>query len=136
MRSESIANTLVTNKCDMDALNSKGQTLLHLAIMRGDTFAANFLIRNGSNPLATISSNQFSPLHLVATYNPSKVLGEVSSILRRAPWPSEDMADIATLLLEYHANPDSQDQDGNTALHHCITSGNHKVFCILMNHER
>jgi ankyrin repeat protein len=135
MHSESIANTLVGNKCDVDTSTKEGKTLLHLSILRGDSFAAEFLIRNGASPLATISHTLETPLHLAASYSPSNALASFSSAIKKAPWPADDMEAITNLLLEYHANPDGQDSDGNTPLHRAIISKNAKVFKALMEHK-
>ena len=72
-RHEGIATTLVSHKCDLDSVDTEGNSLLHLAIMRGDTFAASFLIRNGCKTGLARHSTQETPLHLVACYNPSQV---------------------------------------------------------------
>ena len=48
-RHESMASTLVSNKCNLNILNRDGDGLLHLAILRGDGFAASFLVKNGGS---------------------------------------------------------------------------------------
>ena len=72
-RHEGIANTLVNNKCNLDILDREGNSLLHLAVMRGDSFAATFLIKNGASTILTRRSTQETVLHLVASYAPHKV---------------------------------------------------------------
>lgn len=72
-RHEGIANTLVSHNCDLDILDPEGNSLLHLAIMRGDSFAATFLAKKGANTNLTRRELQDTPLHMVATYNPSQV---------------------------------------------------------------
>ena len=72
-RNEGIANTLVSNSCDLDVLDPSGNSLLHLAIMRGDSFSASFLIKNGANTILARKENLETPLHLVASYKPSQV---------------------------------------------------------------
>ena len=72
-RNEGIANTLVSHSCDLDLIDPSGNSLLHLAIMRGDTFSASFLIKNGANTILARKENQETPLHLVASYKPSQV---------------------------------------------------------------
>ena len=52
--------------------------------------------------------------------------------MREAPWPSESMAQIASLLLEYHANPDAQDAAGYTPLQRALEHKNEEVFTILL----
>lgn len=62
-----------------------------------------------------------------------QALTNVSSVsVREAPWPSESMAQIASLLLEYHANPDSQDSAGYTPLQRAVEYKNEEVFTILL----
>lgn len=72
-RNEGIANTLVSHGCNLDVLDTSGNSLLHLAIMRGDSFSASFLIKNGANTILARRDNQETPLHLVASYKPSQV---------------------------------------------------------------
>lgn len=52
--------------------------------------------------------------------------------VREAPWPSESMAQIASLLLQYNANPDSQEAGGYTPLQRAIECRNEEVFTILL----
>ena len=42
------------------------------------------------------------------------------------------MAQIASLLLEYHANPDAQDAAGYTPLQRALECKNEEVFTILL----
>ena len=79
-RHDGIANTLVSHKCDLDIQDSEGNSLLHLAIMRGDAFAASFLIKNGANTILARKTAQETPLHLVASYNPSQVSLQVQLV--------------------------------------------------------
>ena len=104
--------------------------------MRGDSFSASFLIKNGANTILARKSAQETPLHLVANYNPTHALTNVSSVtVKQAPWPSESMAPIASLLLEYHANPDAQDASGYTPLQRAIECKNEDVFAILLSNQ-
>ena len=72
-RHEEIANTLVSHNCDLDILDPSGNSLLHLAILRGDSFAASFLIKKGANTILVRKELQETPLHMVSAYNPSQV---------------------------------------------------------------
>lgn len=72
-RHEEIANTLVSHNCDLDILDPSGNSLLHLAILRGDSFAASFLVKKGANTILARKELQETPLHMVAAYNPSQV---------------------------------------------------------------
>lgn len=81
-RHEEIANTLVSHNCDLDLLDTEGNSLLHLAILRGDSFAATFLIKKGANTVLARKEKQETPLHMVAAYNPSQVCGERGTLDR------------------------------------------------------
>ena len=71
----------MSHKCDLDSVDTEGNSLLHLAILRGDTFAASFLIKNGCNTNLARHSTQERPLHLVASYNPSQVYVQYCTLL-------------------------------------------------------
>ena len=64
----------MAHKCDLDIKDGDGNSLLHLAIMRGDSFAASFLIRKGASTILARKDSQETPIHMVATYNPSQVV--------------------------------------------------------------
>lgn len=134
-RHESICSTLVTHRCDLNVADSDGRTMLHLAIIRGDSFAASFLIKNGANTNQMINTTNETPLHLISSYSPSRGLSDMSSG-GNSSWPSEHMAQVASLLLEYGANADAQDCFGNTAMHRAVQSKNEEVFNVLLNHDR
>ena len=134
-RHEGICNTLISHKCDLNVADSKGKTMLHLAIIRGDSFAASFLVKNGANTNQTINTTNETALHLISSYSPSLALSSMPTG-GQTSWPSEHMAHIASLLLEYGSNPDAQDCFGNTALHRAVQSKNEEVFNVLLNHSR
>ena len=68
--------------------------------------------------------------------NLPQALTNVSAVaVKEAPWPSESMAPLASLLLEYHANPDSQDTSGHTPLQRAIRCKNDDVFTILLSNS-
>ena len=56
--------------------------------------------------------------------------------VEKAPWPSDSMVQIASQLLEFKADPNSQDCDGSTALHRAVQCGNPEVFNVLLSSER
>ena len=134
-RHESICTTLVTHKCDINVADTEGRSMLHLAIIRGDSFAATFLIKNGANTNQTINTTNETPLHLISSYSPSRALSDLPSG-GKSSWPSDHMAQVASLLLEYGANADAQDCFGNTAMHRAVQSKNEEVFNVLLNHDR
>lgn len=134
-RHESICTTLVTHKCDLNVTDADGRTMLHLAIIRGDSFASSFLIKNGANTNQAINTTNETPLHLISSYSPSLALSNMPSG-GKSPWPTEHMAQVASLLLEYGSNADAQDCFGNTPMHRAIQSKNEEVFNVLLNHDR
>ncbi|XP_066933488.1 rabankyrin-5-like [Clytia hemisphaerica] len=67
-RQESIANTLVQHNCDINSPNSEGKTLLHRSIEDGDSYAANFLIKQGADVKAITSDKNETTLHLAASF--------------------------------------------------------------------
>ena len=166
----------MSHKCDLDSVDTEGNSLLHLAILRGDTFAASFLIKSGCNTMLSRHSTQERPLHLVASYNPSRVCYSLSLVHRekrtstcicpihcsvtgvviplcefmcsqalttvstasvqKAPWPSNSMVHIASQLLEFKADPNTQDCEGCTPLHRAVQCGNSEVFTVLLSNDR
>ena len=136
VRHEGIANTLVSHKCDLNVRNREGYTLLHLAIMRGDIYAASFLIKNGVSTVLCTRDTQESPLHLVANYSRSNAVTWMSKCSIKQPHsPSESLSEIGSLLLEYQANPDAQDGDGFTPLQRAVVNGNREVFSVLLSNQ-
>ncbi|XP_017684326.1 PREDICTED: rabankyrin-5 [Lepidothrix coronata] len=121
-RLEGIATTLVNHKADVDRADTRGWSLLHKAIQRGDKFAANFLIKNGARVNAATLGDQETPLHLVASYSPKK----------HSPDVMAEMAQIAESLLQAGANPNMQDNKGRTPLHVSIVVRNEPVFSQLL----
>ena len=134
VRHEAIANTLVSNKCDLNNKSKDDITLLHLSIARGDLYSASFLIKNGASTVLCTSDTQESPLHLVANYNQSVAASQMSKCpISQPPFPSDNLAGVASLLLEYHASPDAQDKEGYTPLQRAIVMNNREVFGVLLN---
>uniref|UniRef100_A0A3B3DDJ3 Ankyrin repeat and FYVE domain containing 1 n=1 Tax=Oryzias melastigma TaxID=30732 RepID=A0A3B3DDJ3_ORYME len=121
---ESIANTLVNNKADVDMVDQSGWSLLHKAIQR-DEFASIFLIRHSAQVNAATVGAVETPLHLVCSFSPKKHSAEVMS----------GMARIAEALLKAGANPNMQNSRG-TPLHEAVVSGNETVFQQLLQCKR
>ncbi len=136
MRQEAIASTLVTNKCDINVRNKDGHTPLHLAITRGDTFAATFLIRHGASTTQSTHSTDESPLHLAAKYSQSEAAKRMEQApIKQSSFPSNDLAGVAELLLQHEADPDKQDRDGYTPLMRAVVNNNREVFTVLLSNK-
>ncbi|GIY51529.1 rabankyrin-5 [Caerostris extrusa] len=122
---ESIAKTLVNHKANVNQTDNRGWTLLHKAVNREDEFSALFLIENKAAVNVTIPSEKATPLHLVSNFNPKNSSSNVA----------EGMVRVASKLLEYGANPNLQDINGNTCLHRTILAQNAPIFELLLRHE-
>lgn len=123
-KQESIANTLVNHRANVNAKDNRGRTLLHKAIIRGDEFSATFLIDSNASVNMTMPPDKETPLHLVASCNPKNGNPEVL----------KGMATVASKLLEHGANPSLQDNNGNTCLHRAVASQNSLVFSLFLDH--
>ena len=135
-KNEGIANTLVSNRCNLDVTDRNGNTLLHLAIARGDVFAATFLIKSGASTILCKKEGQATPLHLVAQYNRAEAERYIlSRVIKGAGAPADDLVEIGSLLLQYHANLDAQDDQGCTPLHRAVEAGNSAIFEIFLGHQ-
>lgn len=66
----SIAEMLCENEADPDARNRAGHTLLHLAVQRGDSYAANFLLAHGASVSSVTPDQGNTALHLIASSTP------------------------------------------------------------------
>lgn len=66
----SIAEMLCENKADVDIRDRNGHTLLHLAVQRGDSYAANFLLAHGASIGSVTPDQGNTALHLIASSSP------------------------------------------------------------------
>lgn len=123
-RQESIANTLVNNKADVNRRDKSGRSLLHKAIKRGDEFSSTFLIHNKVDINAVTHLDQESPLHMVASFHPENTDQETI----------DGMARVCQELLQNGANINAQCTEGSTPLHRAITCKNVAVFDVLLKH--
>ncbi|RWS28105.1 rabankyrin-5-like isoform X2 [Leptotrombidium deliense] len=117
-KQESIAKNLVSNRANVNAIDDKGITLLHKAILRKDSFSAKFLINERASVDISTSVDKKTPLHLLCSqeYNESMLL-------------------IAENLLDNGADPNLQDCNGNTCIHLSILARNDKIFRLLLRHR-
>lgn len=65
-RNLGIAKTLVQHNADVNIRDSRGETLLHRAIGRQDSFSAVFLLNNNCDATLTTRNGNDSALHLIA----------------------------------------------------------------------
>ena len=127
-RQQSIAKTLVGHGCDVNSADAEGKTLLHRYINAGDEYAATFLIEHGADVKALTGDTHQTALHLTALYKPTTTTDCIAS--------AEGMARVAQALLDSGIDPNAQDTQGRTALHHSLDADNEHVFMVLLLHPK
>lgn len=118
-KQEGVARTLLNHKANVNAVDSKGCSLLHRAIVRKDDTSADFLLENNVMVDALNTPHKETPLHVLASQ----------------PF-SDGMTRITKKLLSRGADVNIQDSTGNTALHRAIASRNIQVFRALIESPR
>ncbi|EFN77373.1 rabankyrin-5 [Harpegnathos saltator] len=132
-RQPSLARTLVEHGADLCAKEARGLSLLHSAILKGDSYSSEFIIEQLENsgsghklcePIKIVESAKdiadlkqmegCTALHLVAKHN------------------TENMLAVGSRLLQAGINPNLQDHRGWTALHSCISEKNEMLFNLLL----
>lgn len=98
----SIAEMLCENQADPDIRDRNGRTLLHLAVQRGDSYAANFLLAHGASVGSVTPDQGDTALHLIASSSPdSEGQGSASA-----------MTAVARSLLESGLDPNLPNSQG------------------------
>jgi ankyrin repeat protein len=141
---ERVAVLLIEAGCEIDARNDAGETVLfawanQLAFGRGHTDRmgqfVSLLLKYGANPCAT-DRNGNTPLHQTLTWkrnerviellvkagadiNATKESDGVTPLIATAKAQQLDVS----VFINHGADPNRQDSDGNTALHHICESG-------------
>lgn len=118
-KQEGVARTLINHKANVNIVDNKGKSLLHRAIERKDEFAANFLIDNNVSCDTMTALDKETPLHVIS-----------------AQELDAGMTAIASKLLAKGADPNYQDNSGNTPLHRAVSSKNTDIFNVLVNSSR
>ncbi|KDR22440.1 Ankyrin repeat and FYVE domain-containing protein 1, partial [Zootermopsis nevadensis] len=118
-----IAVTLVEHQADLNARDTRGYTLLHRAIERGDQYSASFLIDHGASVATETPELGNTPLHMIATYSPNTSETDIITA----------MADVAKQMLEKGLDPNLQNKQGFTPLHLSVMACNDVVFSLLLS---
>ena len=134
-KQDTIAENLVRHQADINHIDGNNRTLLHLAIQRGtidtlepshfdanaslgDEHSATFLIRHSCLLDHQTSVERETPLHLLSSLKAKELSTDVLLSMCR----------IAQLVLEYGADPNQTDAQGNTCLHRAILADNMNMF--------
>ena len=115
---ESVANSLIDHEARVNLQDKQGKSLLHRAIERHEKKSVSFLLQNGAFVDQENKLSKETPLHLLCSQKPSY---------------NERLDEIAKLLLDKAADPNLQDENGNTCLHQTIVYQNVDVFKVLIS---
>ncbi|XP_063992491.1 rabankyrin-5 isoform X1 [Diachasmimorpha longicaudata] len=131
-RQPSLARTLVEHQADLSAKDSSGLTLLQSAILKGDSYAAEFIIEQLENSGA---SERLSDQLIFDKNSDDKGLSEFEgcTVLHLvAKYNTPDMVGVAAKLLQAGINENVQDKRGWTALHWSIAERREALFDLLL----
>lgn len=112
-RQPSLARTLVEHRADLCSRDSRGLTLLQSAIMKGDSYSAEFIIEQLQNSSDTQQlSEPVSLVHNAADFNDPEDIEGCTALHIAASHKTEDMIAIAFKLLSNGINPNLKDLRG------------------------
>ncbi|KAJ8913699.1 hypothetical protein NQ315_007416 [Exocentrus adspersus] len=115
---ESIARTLVQHGADINIRDADGDTLLHRAIKKEDSFSALFLLEQNCDAALSTRNENDSALHLIAGAN-----------------NIEDSEQIAEKLINKNVNVNAQNRQGYTPLHIAVQADNRPIFDLLLKQD-
>uniref|UniRef100_A0A1I8NT83 FYVE-type domain-containing protein n=2 Tax=Stomoxys calcitrans TaxID=35570 RepID=A0A1I8NT83_STOCA len=118
-----IAQTLVKNgSANINAYDSKGDTILIDAVKRGDKFSAEFVLKNNCDLNQTSRSSADTALHVICAYSPQTIDAGLYS----------DMVGVGQTLLSMNPNVNIQNRSGQTPLHLAIECDNVEMQNLLL----
>lgn len=113
MRQPSLARTLVEHRADLCARDPRGFSLLQYAVLKEDSYSAEFIIEQLEN--STNTHKLSDAVHLVDGCNGYEKLKEYdgcTALHLVTKYKAEDMLAVASRLLQAGVNPNLQDSKG------------------------
>ncbi|CAB0036140.1 unnamed protein product [Trichogramma brassicae] len=118
-RQPSLARTLVEHRADLWARDAEGCSLLHSAIRKSDSYAAEFIVEQLQNCGQQLDKphprDASTALHLLARHR------------------AQDMLAVATRLIKAGLEPNAQNNDGWSPLHCCVAERNEPMLDVLLS---
>ncbi|XP_014229483.1 rabankyrin-5 [Trichogramma pretiosum] len=118
-RQPSLARTLVEHRADLWARDAEGRSLLHSAISKSDSYAAEFIVEQLQNCGQQLDRphprDASTALHLLARHR------------------AQDMLAVATRLIKAGLEPNAQNNDGWSPLHCCVAERNEPMLDVLLS---
>ena len=140
--SQAVVRILLNKGASLNAADLKGYTALHLATAQNHCAMVDTLLAHGASP--DLPDEQgMTPLHLAAYFYHEALTAAKETDNRLADAPPLSGAEldngpggchsvIFSALLKHSSQPDLQDNDGNTPLHHAAMDGYHQAVCQLL----
>eukprot|EP00873_Tetraselmis_striata_P018816 jgi/Tetstr1/439080/TSEL_027570.t1 len=119
---------------DLDDMDMKGNTLLHVAAEQGLTEMAALLLDHGANPNIRNESGEYGDGNWSVKSRESRILEPVAQSDKtplHIACESED-TEMAELLLSRGADPDLEDRASMTALHYAVEEGSEELLAMLL----
>jgi len=110
---DGIAKSLVEHQANINQMNTLGESILHLSILRADTKSSMFLLNAGAQVNLPTVNERSGPLHLLAS-------------------SESDLSEVTKEIISKGADLNLQNIDGETALCVAVKTGNKLVFNLLL----
>ncbi|XP_066603546.1 rabankyrin-5 [Prorops nasuta] len=132
-RQPSLARTLVEHGADLSAQNLRGFSLLQSAVLKGDSYSAEFIIEQleNSNKVEKLC-DIVNVIQNVKNVDELKEYEGCSALHLLAKNNTENMLTVASKLLQAGVKLNLQNHRGWTALHMCIMEKNERLFDLLL----